>query len=1365
MVRLHLLILLVVLQLPGFSQSSPAWIGPEKKSSNHPITNEFEHLSISDGLSHNSVTCILQDHDGFMWFGTNEGLNKYDGATFTVFQPDPNNPARSLQNSSVTNLYEDRSKRLWVVTEGGGLHEINKRTGLVTPHPIKIAAAHLWNNQLSIYEDKQGMLWISTFAGLARYEPARHHFTLYPSPQPTVPIKTVFEDRQHRFWVGTNQGLYLLNRSTGRFTPIPVRVASGSQPAFMSFYLDANDVLWLGAAKVGYSLFRLDLHRQPWHVVPYDLGGQLNPFVYLNSIHRDTTGIVWMGTTSGLQAIDPVREKIFTYRTSPNTTRGLSSNNTQAVYHDRSGMLWIGTDNGIDRQAVKTKPFETYRVAPNEDRIIVAENRVNALVKDGRGQLWFSNLSTVYRLSPNQDRLDIIPPAKLGSIGQHKNYITSFLTGEADDVWLGTSDGLYHFDQTSGRYTAYPSEVPIQYINRVPAGDLWVGGEGGIAYFNVRTHRYTYYKYKQGNTSGLTDKYINGLLASRTGDVWVLMKQLGIYRLNPRSGRSIRYAAGPAGSLTSNDVQSIYEDKAGIIWIGTHGGGVNRFDPQTGLFSAVTRQDGLPGNTVAAIISDQMGHLWLSTDKGLCRYDPVTKVIHSYEATDGLPSNEFLQNAVFKQANQLFFGSMNGLVQFNPAKIRNDTRPFPVYITELTVMDQPRPLTDSLIRLAYDENMLSFGFAALSYEQPKQNQFAYQLVGVNKNWVSSGNRHFANYTNLAPGRYTFRVRAANSDGFWTNNEASVEVLVAPPWWATWWAYGLYGLLVAGGVWSYIRFYTNRIRQRQELAFNRQQAEQLRAVDELKSRFFANITHELRTPLSLIMAPVETLLNQGRFDRGLLTTVHRNADQLLRLINQLLDLSKLEGHYMTASPVQGNVTEFVGHLIEVFRRSAEQKQVTLTYIGDSSLGQPLLFDADKWEKILTNLLANALKFTPPGGQVTATSTPIWTGGELTAVQMEIADSGIGIAADKLPHIFDRFYQVDTSATRAYGGTGIGLALVHELVGLLGGRIEVSSGVGVGTTFQLTLPVQPVAEVIPAETAPVSGAALEAGTAALLPPAPPSRTTTPLPAEVDSAVARILVVEDNQELREFLVGQLSALYQVLQAEDGQAGWELVQAELPDLVLSDVMMPRLDGYELTRLIKTHPETDHIGVVLLTAKAAPPSRLAGLVQGADAYLSKPFSVAELQLQVHNIVSRQQKLADHHRQRFALLPTGPTGADLPAVESPEVVADPFLMRVYELLEQHLDDPSLSVDGLADQLAMTRRTLHRKLQSLIQLSPNELIRQYRLRRAADLLGAGRNVAETADLVGFRTPSHFSLVFREFYQQTPTEFVSSRAKTA
>lgn len=1362
LVRPCWLILIISLIIQTNAQSQQL---PEK----YPIANQFEHLSVEDGLSNDYVTAVLQDRDGFMWFGTGDGLNKYDGSSFTVFKPNPSQPARSFQNGFIMGLCEGDSTQLWAVTKGGGLHEINRKTGVVTPHPIQAGQANRWNNQLSVYQDRQHMLWVSTFAGLARYEPAKHHFTLYPSPIADVPVITVFEDPQQRFWVATNQGLFLFDRLTGHFSPILVQELKGRpQPSFQSFYLDPNDVLWLGTASPDYRLFKLDLRHQPWNLRPYNPGQQLNPYIYRNTIHRDTAGTIWLGTTNGLQGIDPATDRVFTYQSNPNQNNGLSSSNAQAVFHDRSGMLWIGTDNGIDRQAPNTNPFATYQVKPNPRRISMPENRVFAIIKDHRGQLWFNNSPALYRLSADQQQLDRIPAKMLGPAGQYPNEVTAFLPSEKKGIWLGYYGGLYHYDHASGQFAKYPSKIPaqfiaVQYKNRKPHGNIWIGGDGGFASFHTRTHQYTYYNHQSKNPNSLPDKYVYGLLVSQTGDVWILVHRLGLCRLNPQTGLITRYSAGSRGQLSSNDVRTIYEDRDGTIWIGTHRGGLNRFDTKTGLFTTITHQEGIPGNTIVGITGDDSGHLWLSTNEGICRLNPRTKRIHTYTVSDGLPSNNFKQNAVFRYANQIIFGSENGIIQFNPDQIRDDTRPFPVYITGLTVMDKPRAIDDSVIRLKHDENLLSISFAALAYEQPRQNRYAYQLAGINNDWIQNENQTKANFTSLPPGTYRFRVKAANHNGFWTPNEATLQFIILPPWWATWWAYSLYALVFGGVVWGYIRFSINRIRQRQELDLNRRQTEQLKALDELKTRFFSNITHEFRTPLSLIIAPVEKMLQENRFDGSMLTLVQRNAEQLLRLINQLMDLAKLEGNHMPIALSQGTITDFIDPIVAVFQRAAEQKGIDFSCFMDLIPLHEYRFDADKWEKILTNLLANALKFTEAGGHVSLTVNPLWTAGEMTGVQFQLADSGIGIAPEQLPYIFDRFYQADTSTTRVHEGTGLGLALAHELIQLLGGHITVESRVHSGTTFFWTLPIEPVSNTVAAPPVSTSKAPQLTWDVQTRPQFAPAVK----PLESPNPVPRILIVEDNDELREFLVAELASSYHVMQAKDGQEGWEITQAELPDMVLTDVMMPRLDGNELCQRIKTHTDTDHIAVVMLTAKTAQDNRLQGLQYGADEYLSKPFNRTELYLRLQNLTTRQQRLVDHYRQRFSLPDQSDDGVNSPPDRLPAFTAaastNPFLVRIYALLEEHLDDPSISVDWLADQLAMNRKTLYRKVQSLIQLAPADLIRQYRMRKAAELLHAGHNVSETADLVGFNSPSHFTTVFKETYEQTPTEFIAGRLK--
>lgn len=1345
--RYHLVLLLLVFSSESFAQLYRS----DRLSEAFSLaqSNNFVHLSVKDGLANNSVNSILQDREGYMWFGTNDGLAKYDGYKFSVFQTDLNNLNQSLQNSVISGLCEDRKGRLWAVTEGGGLHEINKKTGQVTPHLIRYRNAGRWNNQHSVYEDKQGFLWLGTFGGLARYDPDTHHFGLYSSPKPDIPIKTVFEDRQHRFWVATLRGLYLLDRQTGTFALVSAPAENGVQPTFISFYLDEHNTLWLGTA--GHGLFQIDLRHEPFQLVSYNPGGQINPYVYLNSIHRDAAGAIWVGTTNGLQRIDPINNTVSTYRPDPAKRTGISSNNAQAVYHDRGGIMWVGTDNGIDREAAPNKPFLSYQVIPNTSTVNLSANKARGLLVDSLNRLWFTNERTVYRVNLQTNRLENLPPEP----DQTKNYIHTLFPNGSAGMWVGTWNNLYYLDYKTDRYLKFPSDsVHVELVSQRRGGPVWIAGDGGIASFDSRTRRYQYYTYKPGSKNGLFDKYMAGLVVSQTGHVWVLVSRQGVCRLDPKTGQFTQYVAGGAGHLNSNEVRAIYEDDKGIIWVGTHQGGLNWFDPRTERFSAITTRHGLPSNSIASITSDKAGHIWFSTDKGICRFDPRTRAILTYDSGDGLPGSTFLENAAFRHDNHVFFGSLNGVVYFNPNQICSDKRSFPVYITGLKVMEKPRTLTDSTLVLKYNENFLSFEFAALTYVLPEQNQYAYQLVGVDKQWVRNVNQRYVTYPNLAPGDYTFRVKAANSDGIWNRKEAALHFVVQPPWWATWWAYGLYAVLLVSSLVGYVRFYTSRIRQKQAMELSQRDARQLKVLDEMKSRFFSNITHEFRTPLSLIIGPVESLLKEDKFDpstRQKLGLVQGNADKLLHLISQLLDLSKLEAGGMTISLMRGNPTEFVEQLVNSFRPMAEQKGIRLSYTADESIPEGL-FDADKWGKVLTNLLSNAIKFTGSDGQVSVTLAPAdGDGSEAhSLVHITVADTGIGIPPEKLPHIFNRFYQVDDSRTRAHEGTGIGLALVKELVEVIQGHVAVESKPNEGTRFTVLVPITPILETnedaLPVPMPgirPVYGSVSDEEIATL----PHS------PSVGESSKPLILFVEDNDELRQFVTSELAESCQVLSAVDGEEGWRLAQEELPDIVISDLMMPKMDGYELTERIKTDPLTSHIAVILLTAKTAQDNRMAALEKGADEYLTKPFHMSEIQLRIRNLLDHQQKLRQRYSQQLFNLD--------PSV-SPEIIHDVFLREFYTLLDNNLSNTSLNVDWLADQLSMSRKTLLRKVSSLTQTeAPSELIRHYRLRKAAKLLLAGKNVTETAELVGFKAATHFTKSFKDFYHQTPTQYLERR----
>jgi len=1299
----------------------------------------FERLGTAEGLSNPGVSCMVQDREGFLWFGTRNGLNRYDGYTFKVFRHDLYDPAHTLPHNWVLDVLEVRDGALWVST-AGGLCRMDKRTGRVTSYRVDPRPGNEWDAGNQLLEDRAGSIWMGSSRGLVRFDPPTRRLRLYPSPARYGSVQCLREDRHGRFWAGTERGLCQFDPVTGRFSAFPVPYALPCPPNIVALHLDARQTLWVGTEGAG--LFSIDARLPEPTAVRFHAKSALNAVVQYKGICTDGDSLLWLGTSQGLQRVNRLTRDVTTCRADPSVPDALSGDCVLQVLKDRGGMLWIGTcQQGINRLNLAPPKFGTLQLRPTRHGAVAADNSLQALLEDRAGTTWLGVTNRgLYRVDPrtrSPQRVRLNPAAATAT-----DTVMSLLEDRSGRLWAGTPHALVHLDPTTSAVRRrYPTEVPVNYLDEDPAGRLWLAGDGGVGQLDEQTGRFRYYRYRPTGWSWLGAFYVSGLEITRDGELWIGHGNGGITRLDPRAGRVVRhrpdYRNPLSGNLNDASVRTLYEDTHGTLWVGTNQGGLNRYDPRTNSFRYVTTHLGLPSNYVASITEDAAGRLWLGTDNGLCRYDPVTGACRTYGLSDFLPSITFQDGCVHRRGDRLLFGTDNGLVLIHPARVRTNAYVPPVRVTEFRVMHEPQPVPDGVPELPHDRNVVSFGFAALNYESTSKNQYAYQLVGTNDGWVFNGTERTATFTNLEPGAYEFRVKASNNDGVWNERGASVRFVIRPPWWRTWWAVAGYGLLGFGAVWAFARYQVRRARQAQELSLQQREAEQLRAVDDLKTRFFANVTHELRTPLTLILSPTESLLCHPATDHPVVRTnlnlIRRNVRHLLALINQLLDLSKLEAAQMDLEERPGYLGEFLGQVVELFQPLAESKGITLTF-ENATLPEPTLCDPEKWQRILSNLLSNGLKFTPEGGQV-AVSLHEETGAKDSGfLRLTVADSGIGIPAGKVERIFDRFYQADTSPTRAFGGTGIGLALVKELTERMGGRVGVASVEGQGARFWVEMPRR-----------------LANGTKPMVPLRPaaePTREPEVLlpPATSDEQAPMVLLVEDSTELRHFLARELAPTYQILTAENGQEGYNLARRELPDVVVSDVTMPLLDGYALTLRLKTDPLTAHIGVILLTARATREGVLEGLERGADDYLTKPFDLRELRLRLENLLARRESLRRYHQQQLAQ----PEAANV-------VPTDPFLKKLEPLLESRLGDSAYGAEELAHDLNMSRRTLHRKMKALTDLSPSEHLRRYRLRRAAQLLREGHTVAEVAFRVGYESQTHFSAVFKEFFQTTPSEY--------
>ena len=1343
----------------------------------------FEHLSTQQGLSQNFVWSIHQDQEGFMWFGTNDGLNKYDGYSFTVLKPDPDDPENTLHHNIITDIHEDREGRLWVATLGGGLHQVDKHTGKVTRYSVEPSHVLRWNVISTIYEDQEGIFWLGAFGGVARFNPNTKQFTLFSSPNKF--LSGVAQDADGRYWAGGDGGIYRLDTNARQLVPVLLDSSLAQQPLCNALYLDSEGILWMGTQ--GEGLFRSDTIHGSGHFIRYNPSGVISQFILLNGIYEDRKGYLWLLGSDGLQRVTKNTDKVLSFQSNPFQPGSLSHHNASAIYQDRNGTLWVGTDHGINKVTSQPKQFRVYQPIPSLPSIVRHQNDINTLLEDHTGMIWLGSAAVLsqgnlqnglFRFDPETQQFEHFPADPSNPDSLMSNMVLSVYEDRQQRLWVGTVEALHLFDRITGKFTRYPSEIAVDNLVEDVFGNLWcgswgVGIERGIATFNPVQRQFKYYfhdyqTHDPSDTTGLRDGAVWDIAASRAGDIWVALSGAGIARLDLQTNTFTNYFPSNSSlNLNDKDVRTIYEDSNGIIWAGTNQGGLHRYDSLTDTFTYYTMHDGLPTNHIESIIEDKRGYLWMGTNQGLSRFNPKTETFLNFDISDGLPANQFRGGSVYSRNGKLMFGSINGFVIFDPDSIQKNTFIPPVYITKFHVMEEEREVPTSNIELPYDQNFLSFDFVALNYDSPEKNQYAYQLEGVDQDWIHSGNRRFASYPDLDPGKYTFRVIGSNNDGLWNEEGKSLNITILPPWWQTRWAYTLYGMLAIGFLYGLRHYTVKRERLKHELKLQTLEAEKMHELDHLKSRFFANISHEFRTPLTLILGPLEKFLSrtsEASEDQRVYQMMQRNAQRLLHLINQLLDLSKLEAGCLTLETKPAAIVPFLKAMALSFTSLAERQQIQyhVRYPG----GQPVVyFDADKLEKIITNLLSNAFKFTPEGGTITVTVKlhPTQEKSDLSihrkadlplrTLELKVQDSGMGLSEALTQRVFDRFYQVDVSQNGEQQGSGIGLSLVRELVELHGGEVSVESQPGQGTCFTVGLPVvmADYEEVVVGEPILTDN---NPNTKAFVNPAEDemNEPSEAVPEEANSDTPLVLIVEDNADVRAFIRDTLQPAYQVLEAADGVAGYERAVETIPDLILSDVMMPKMDGVELCGKLKADEKTAHVPVILLTAKASGGDKIEGLETGADDYIIKPFQADELRVRIKNLIDSRKKLREHFSREITLQPASIqiTSAD-----------EKFLQRVMQIVEEYMGDDVFGVEALGQEVGMSRAQLFRKLKALTNHAPGDLIRIIRLKRAADLLSQGAgNIADIAYQVGFSSPSYFTKCFHKQFGQTPSDYMAS-----
>ncbi|MFD1140965.1 ATP-binding protein [Larkinella insperata] len=1295
-------------------------------------------LSIQHGLPEYYVSGLLQDQAGFVWVATRDGLARYDGRQFKVFRHLAFGK-RSLANNTILSLQSVSDTSMLIHLENGGYQLFNPVTEqfstLFTTQQLE--KSRLLQANITLTPDQQ-QVWGRQNNQLVKFDRQTRRFqSFWLSNRLTTtqanPVGGLLIGTHNRLYAPFLGQLLEFDPRTGTALPWPnplVDVPGRIETYYGTPLLQRQNGEILISAVGSLLVFNPKTHRFRTLPIPSSIP------VQAGILYEANDGTVYFTHAMTVYRLT-TNDQLTPLWTAPRIDY---QNYFHALLLDRSGVLWIGTNgDGIQQIDLRAFPIKTYVYQTTFAREVLVRE-LNFTVPE-----WVKNNANNYRL-----RLGGSAP--FATIRLDGSYI--LLRGD-------------HNRRTLQPLLKIPDARPIPGIKG--GNGLRVLPDGTVWMYNPLQGLL-----KADSTGRIMDTFacpVNWVMAIQPlGQwVWLASEESGLYAFDLQSRRIVRhlhYQPSDSTSLPSNRVQCLIADPTNPtrLWVGTQDG-LGCLDTRTLRFRNWTQSQGLPSATIQTLLADRRGNLWFSTFKGISRIDPRTGQIRHFSTSDGLLDIEFRQNHAMQLPDgRLAFGGGTGVTVFDPLALTEKPEPIATVLTGLRIANQPveadqdgSPLTRPInatttLRLRPNQNFLSLEFAGLQYNNPTSLRYRYQLTGVDADWVYAGNHTLANYTQLYPGTYEFRVNAADASGHWSPRVKTLQLIIEPPWWKTWWAYLVYGLLLAGLVRAYIQYRIHQNQLQQEIRLKEQEAQLLKENANWQTSFFTNITHEFRTPLTLIISPLERLMET----RGASTSaqlyqqhgiMHRNALRLLRLINQLLDIAKLEAGHLAVFQSRGNLISFFADLVDSFRPRAERKGVEISFQATVPPSE-LAFDAQKLETIGYNLLSNALKVTPPGGsirvvlQTVAASAP-------PLVQLQVIDSGVGIAPEHLNRIFDRFFQGHQSTGSGGSGTGIGLYLVAEFTRLLGGTVQVESQVGQGSTFTVTLPMQEFTE---GQTLPdAQPAAFPVSIPFIHPGAESPAERSPRSAQVPL----VLVVEDHDELRAFIAQELAGHYRVLTASNGQEGWLQCLAELPELVISDVMMPEIDGFTLVERIKTTPLTAHIAVILLTAKSVTNDRIKGLSAGANDYLTKPFNSQELLLRISNLLQHQQQLRNHWQQRVNQLNAIPAPA-------PEPVAnDPFLLKFYELLDQYLADSGVSVEHLASELAVSTRTLQRKLSTLTGSNANELMRSHRLRKAAKLLRDGCSVSEAAERSGFEGLSYFSKSFKAQFAVSPSAYLQSQ----
>lgn len=1329
----------------------------------------FINFSSKNGLSSNTVNAILKDCHGYMWFATDDGVNRFDGVNFTVYRHNPTD-STSIGAGSVLSMQEDSLGNIWFGTTST-LSRYNRAKNAFINYDFATRGSGR-----SLCIDHLGKVWVGSYTGLHVLDPQTGNIVSYYA-EPANPgrlnsncIISLFEDSRNRMWLGTIAGLHLYIEKTNsfrRFLPDKSNPQSLPDNSIRTITEDNKGNIWLGTNDNGLSMLRSDGKSfSSYRHNSTDINSISHNRIY--AIAADNHGKLWVGTEDGLNIFDP-GTAIATHIVGDRRNRySFNGKVVRSIFIDNNGIYWFGTGQSGVNKYDRNLAFFSLRESNSFDPQGLNFPTVTSFVEDPNGDIYIGTDGgglNLYHL--NNGTFDHL---QLDKADKNKARAILAMERAGNEIWVATyQDGLYVLNMLSGTIKHYTQGTGPQHISsndvfcikKDSKGNVWIGTNGnGVNMYDPVTG--IFYRFDPDKLPGgkmPSNGFIRAIEEDRQGNIWMASNGSGIAIYDPWN-KTYRQLNSANSNLPLDFVLTLQADHNGDIWAGLAGGGLCQFNNSTNKFTVYSELDGLSNGVVYKIMEDDGGKLWLSTNKGISSFDQKKKKFKNYANYNGLQQSTFALGAGLKTSSgEMFFGGLDGFNFFNPRTLSANRNIPALVFTDLKISNrsvipgEKSPIKENIavakeIRLNHRQNF-SLDFIALNYTAPKESRYSYMLDGFDKDWNEVGTSKTAVYTNLDPGKYIFRLKARSDDGLWSTPESSIIIYVSPPWWRTTYACILYVLSFAFILWAMryrgiqklknkFALEQERLQAKQLLEQERREAERKHEFDEVRIKFLTNLSHEFRTPISLIVGPTENLLQQENNERKLdqLSRIRRNAKRLLNLVNQLLDFRKLEESELKLNLTEGDMVAFVKEVCDSFKDVSDRKQINFTFASSVS-HYYTSFDRDKLERILFNLLSNAFKFTPADGKV-------WLGMEEdpdSGIKIIIADTGIGMPRETREKIFDRFFQGDASNTVLNQGSGIGLSITREFVNLHGGSIQVESIHGKGSSFTIQLPCKPIQHIVD-----------EAALAAMM----VDGTKKPgAEQEPHFEKPTVLIIEDHEDFRNYLVENLNAHYRVVEASDGKQGWQKVLSAHPQVIVSDINMPEMDGIVLCRKIRSDKRTSHIPIILLTALTGDSNQLRGLNTGANDYLTKPFNFEILNARIGNLLNLNQNLKTTYSRQIK-------------VDTPEVEAtsddEKLLIRITQYIEANIDNPDLSVEELGKHLYMSRGSLYNKIVTLTGETPVEFIRTIKLNKAIALLeNTDMKISEIGYEVGFATPNYFARAFKAKFNLSPSEYVNLKRK--